>query len=285
MDWRFSGLPPSQYWKDIMKDFASLALSPGKYLSTFGSVRSSFNIASSNEEPSSAFFFFMNSETTDLDCPSEAMVNPPTLLRRMTSGMDGKMRTASKRSRSASTTSFTCSASSWTKINEPMKTFASSTSFLKAAAFFSSRSSSSRYPTHSQATPEFSFSLIALTAADMELWYWLSRTTYTTFRGALGPAGFSLAAWYSSVPMRRSSGELDVNMPPPLDSDTPLSSARALDMATAGAFTTRGVLTGSGARMPRNAEALASTHASDRGRMMHQALGLQSLRLSSHLGY
>ena len=65
----------------------------------------------------------------------------------------------------------------------------------------------------------------------------------------------------SSVPMRRSSGELDVNMPPPLDSDTPLSSARALDMATAGAFTTRGVLTGSGARMPRNAEALASTHA------------------------
>ena len=88
----------------------------------------------------------------------------------------------------------------------------------------------------------------------------------------------------SSVPMRRSSGELDVNMPPPLDSDTPLSSARALDMATAGAFTTRGVLTGSGARMPRKAAALASTHAVATDLMMHQALGLSSLRFASHLG-
>ena len=81
----------------------------------------------------------------------------------------------------------------------------------------------------------------------------------------------------SSVPMRRSSGELDVNMPPPLDSDTPLSSARALDMATAGAFTTRGVLTGSGARMPRNAEALASTHAIATRILMPQALCLGTL--------
>jgi len=83
--------------------------------------------------------------------------------------------------------------------------------------------------------------------------------------------------------MRRSSGELDVNMPPPLDSDTPLSSARALDMATAGAFTTAGVLTGSGARAPRNAAALASTHAVATDLMMHQALGDHSLRLLSHL--
>ena len=88
----------------------------------------------------------------------------------------------------------------------------------------------------------------------------------------------------SSVPMRRSSGELDVNMPPPLDSDTPLSSARALDMATAGAFTTAGVLTGSGARAPRNAAALASTHAVATDLMMHQALCLSSLRFASHLG-
>ena len=87
------------------------------------------------------------------------------------------------------------------------------------------------------------------------------------------------------MPMRRSSGELDVNMPPPLDSDTPLSSARALDMATAGAFTTAGVLTGSGARAPRNAAALASTHAVATDLMMHQALWLQSLRFMSHLGY
>ena len=58
-----------------------------------------------------------------------------------------------------------------------MKTFASSTSFLKASAFAGSRSSSSKYPTHSQATPEFSLSLMALTAADIDDWYWLSRTT------------------------------------------------------------------------------------------------------------
>jgi hypothetical protein len=177
MDCRFSGLPPSQYWNDIMKDLASLALSPGRYLSTLGSVLSNLSMASSKDEPSSAFFFFMNSLTTDLDCPNEAMVNPPTLLRRMTSGMDGKMRTASRRSRSASTTALTCSASSWTKMRLPMNTLASSTSFLKASALAGSLNSSSKYPTHSQATPEFSFSLMALTAADMELWYWLSRTT------------------------------------------------------------------------------------------------------------
>ena len=87
----------------------------------------------------------------------------------------------------------------------------------------------------------------------------------------------------SSVPMRRSSGELDVNMPPPLDSDTPLSSARALDMATAGAFTTAGVLTGSGARAPRNAAALDSTHAIAACLMMNQALSLSSLRFAIHL--
>ena len=77
--------------------------------------------------------------------------------------------------------------------------------------------------------------------------------------------------------MRRSSGELDVNMPPPLDSDTPLSSARALDMATAGAFTTAGVLTGSGARAPRNAAALASTHAVRNSIVMLQPLCLGTL--------
>ena len=80
----------------------------------------------------------------------------------------------------------------------------------------------------------------------------------------------------SSVPMRRSSGELVVNMPPPLDSDTPLSSARALDMATAGAFTTRGVLTGSGARMPRKAAAPVSTHADSTFIVMPQALRLST---------
>ena len=117
---------------------------PGRYLRTFGKVLSNLSMASSKDDPSSAFFFFMNSETTLLDCPREAIVKPPTLLRRMTSGIDGKMRTASRRSRSASTTAWTCSASSWTKMREPMKTFASSTSFLKAAALAGSLNSSKR---------------------------------------------------------------------------------------------------------------------------------------------
>jgi hypothetical protein len=35
---------------------------------------------------------------TDLDCPKLAMVNDPTLLRRITSGIEGKIKTASNRS-------------------------------------------------------------------------------------------------------------------------------------------------------------------------------------------
>ena len=43
----------------------------------------------------------------DLDWPREFMVKEPTLLRRMTSGMEGKMRQAERLSRSGATTSTT----------------------------------------------------------------------------------------------------------------------------------------------------------------------------------
>mmetsp|Transcript_24874 Transcript_24874/g.51405 ORF Transcript_24874/g.51405 Transcript_24874/m.51405 type:complete len:214 (+) Transcript_24874:168-809(+) len=131
IDSRFSGEPPSQYWKVIMNDLASLALSPGRYLSTFGSVRRSLSMPSSNDEPSCAFFCFMKSATIDLDWPRLAMVNEPTLFMRITSGIEGKITTASIWSRSGSTASTTFSASSCTKMSEPMKMLASFTSALK----------------------------------------------------------------------------------------------------------------------------------------------------------
>lgn len=79
-----------------------------KLLVTFGSVRRSFNMPSSNDEPSSFFFFFMNSPRTDLDWPKLVIENEPTLFILMTSGMDGKIKTASRRSRWGDTTSTTC---------------------------------------------------------------------------------------------------------------------------------------------------------------------------------
>jgi len=143
-DSRFSGEPPSQYWNDIMKLLASAALSLGRNLSTFGSVLSSLSMPSSKLLPSSFFFFFMKSPMTDCDCPRFFIVKLPILLSRITSGMDGNTSTASRRARSGSTTESTFSASSCTKIREPMKTFASATSALKDANASSLRSSSSR---------------------------------------------------------------------------------------------------------------------------------------------
>ena len=78
-----------------MNVLASPALSLGKNLRTFGNVLSNFNIPSSNELPSSCFFFFIKSATTDLLCPKFFIVNDPTLFIRITSGMLGKTRTAS----------------------------------------------------------------------------------------------------------------------------------------------------------------------------------------------
>mmetsp|Transcript_24828 Transcript_24828/g.80282 ORF Transcript_24828/g.80282 Transcript_24828/m.80282 type:complete len:227 (+) Transcript_24828:458-1138(+) len=180
IDLKFSGEPPNQYWKDIKNDLASLALSPGKYFRTLGNVLKSFNMASSNEPWSSDFFCFMKSPITDLDCPKDAMVKDPSLFKRITSGIDGNTTMASIRSLSAATASATTSASSWTKISDPTKIFAVARSALNISTFFGSRSSSSKYPTHSQLTSLCSFS--SRTAADIDAWYCDSRTTYTTLK-------------------------------------------------------------------------------------------------------
>mmetsp|Transcript_36665 Transcript_36665/g.109031 ORF Transcript_36665/g.109031 Transcript_36665/m.109031 type:complete len:221 (-) Transcript_36665:485-1147(-) len=137
----FSGEPPSQYCSDIMKERASLALSPGRNLSTLGSVRTSFSMPSWNEVPL-GLFFFMKSSITFLDWPIDAIVKEPILLRRITAGIDGKTQTASIVSRYGSTASTTLSASSCTKMSEPMKMLASATSFLNCSKLAGSRSSS-----------------------------------------------------------------------------------------------------------------------------------------------
>mmetsp|Transcript_24794 Transcript_24794/g.37897 ORF Transcript_24794/g.37897 Transcript_24794/m.37897 type:complete len:237 (+) Transcript_24794:3521-4231(+) len=210
---RFSGDPPSQYWNDIMKVRASAALSLGKNFNTLGRVRRSLSIPSSKEDPSSCFFFFIKSATTLLLCPKFFMVNFPTLFNLMTSGMEGKIKTASSSSLLGATTSVTFSASSCTKINDPMKTLASATSALNFSNVSSSRSSSNRYPTDSTAMLSFP-ALIRFTAPVMEDWYCDSSTTYTTFMVGRSPG--------SSGVIRRFS-ELDaVNIPPPEDMAAPL---------------------------------------------------------------
>lgn len=78
-----------------MNVLASAALSLGRNFNTFGRVLSNFNIPSSNELPSSCFFFFMKSAMTLLLCPRFFIVNDPTLFSLMTSGMLGKTSTAS----------------------------------------------------------------------------------------------------------------------------------------------------------------------------------------------
>mmetsp|Transcript_295 Transcript_295/g.866 ORF Transcript_295/g.866 Transcript_295/m.866 type:complete len:267 (-) Transcript_295:169-969(-) len=176
---RLSVLPPSQYCRLSMKLRASCALSDGRYLRTLGSVRTSLSMPSSKPPPLFCFLDFMNSAMALLLCPSCDMLKLPSLLRRMTAGMEGKMTHASSSSRRGCTTSITLSASSSTKMSEPMKTLASPTSFLKLSKLSGSRSSSSRYPTTSTASSG-RVSLICLTAAESELWYCASRTTYTT---------------------------------------------------------------------------------------------------------
>mmetsp|Transcript_54202 Transcript_54202/g.128744 ORF Transcript_54202/g.128744 Transcript_54202/m.128744 type:complete len:325 (-) Transcript_54202:63-1037(-) len=205
---RFSGEPPSQYWKESMKLRASCALSDGRYLRTLGRVRRSLSMEPSKDAPFSCFFFFMNSPITDCDCPSCAIVNEPTLLRRITSGMEGKMSTASSLSRSGVTTSTTFSASSCTKMSEPMKTLAVSMSAWNALSVAGLRSSSRRYPTVSIHTLSWP-ALMRLLATVIDDWYCDSSTTYTTLN-FLRPLTFSGM-------IRRSSGLLVVKNPPPPD--------------------------------------------------------------------
>jgi hypothetical protein len=90
-----------------MKERASFALSDGRYLRTFGNVLNSLSIPSSKEDPFSFFFFFMKSPITDFDCPRLAIVKVPTLLSLITSGIEGKIRTASSLSRLGARTSTT----------------------------------------------------------------------------------------------------------------------------------------------------------------------------------
>mmetsp|Transcript_5023 Transcript_5023/g.18749 ORF Transcript_5023/g.18749 Transcript_5023/m.18749 type:complete len:230 (+) Transcript_5023:3463-4152(+) len=171
---RLSVLPPSQYCREFMKFRASAALSEGRYFSTLGSVLTSLSMPSSN--PPDSFFFFMKDAMADLLCPSCAMENVPSLFRRITAGMEGKMRHASRLSRSGVTISTTFSASSSMKISDPMKMLDSSTSFFNIARFFTSRSSSRRYPETSKQTLSL-FVLSWFTAADSADWYCGSKTT------------------------------------------------------------------------------------------------------------
>mmetsp|Transcript_8545 Transcript_8545/g.29142 ORF Transcript_8545/g.29142 Transcript_8545/m.29142 type:complete len:213 (+) Transcript_8545:3808-4446(+) len=129
---RFSGDPPSQYWKLSMKARASLAFSLGRYLSTLGSARRSLSMPSSKVAPE-GLFFFMKSPRAPLELPAFFISKEPTFWRRITSGMDGKTMHADMRCRWGSTASTTLSASSCTKMSEPMKMSASATSFLKAS--------------------------------------------------------------------------------------------------------------------------------------------------------
>ena len=76
-----------------MKLRASWPCRRGRYLSTLGRVRTSLSMPSS--KPPDSFFFFMKEAMADLDWPSCAMEKVPSLLRRITAGMEGKIRHAS----------------------------------------------------------------------------------------------------------------------------------------------------------------------------------------------
>ena len=87
---RLSGVPPSQYWKLSMKERASWAFSTGRYFKTVGKVFSSLSIASWNPAlPPFSLRFFMNWAMALLLWPSWAIEKVPSLLRRITSGMEG----------------------------------------------------------------------------------------------------------------------------------------------------------------------------------------------------
>ena len=132
---RLSGVPPSQYWKLSMKERASCAFSTGRYLSTAGRVLRSLSIASWNpaEEPPFSLRFFMNWAMALLLWPSWAIEKVPSLLRRITSGIEGNTTAALSRSRWGATASTTFWARSSMKISEAMNTSAAATSAQKSA--------------------------------------------------------------------------------------------------------------------------------------------------------
>ncbi len=116
-----------------MKLRASWAFSTGRYLSTVGRVFSSFNIASWKPAPPASLRLRMKLAMALLLWPSWAIEKLPSLLSRITSGIEGKTTTALRRSRWGATASTTFWAKSSMKINEAMKTSASATSAQNAA--------------------------------------------------------------------------------------------------------------------------------------------------------
>ena len=130
---RLSGVPPSQYWKLSMKERASWAFSTGRYFNTVGKVLSSLSMASWKPAPPASLRFFIKLAIALLLWPSWAMEKLPSLLSRITSGMEGNTTTALRRSRWGATASTTFWARSSIKISEAMKTSASATSAQKEA--------------------------------------------------------------------------------------------------------------------------------------------------------
>ncbi len=130
---RLSGVPPSQYWKLSMKERASWAFSTGRYLRTVGRVLSSLSMASWKPAPPASFRFFMKPAMALLLWPSWAIEKVPSLLRRITSGMEGNTTAALRLSRWGATASTTFWARSSMKISEAMNTSAAATSAQKSA--------------------------------------------------------------------------------------------------------------------------------------------------------
>mmetsp|Transcript_94248 Transcript_94248/g.288356 ORF Transcript_94248/g.288356 Transcript_94248/m.288356 type:complete len:235 (-) Transcript_94248:133-837(-) len=152
---RFSGVPPSQCCKDRMKVRASRAWSPGKNFRTLGNVRTNFSSPSWKLPPPPAFLPCPPNACcrTSLTCwakeprgpPVMAVKsNDPSLFSFITSGMEGKQRQMSRRSRTGWTTSTSFSANSCTKIREQMKAFASCRSPPSSSKALGSRISSSK---------------------------------------------------------------------------------------------------------------------------------------------
>mmetsp|Transcript_39021 Transcript_39021/g.85331 ORF Transcript_39021/g.85331 Transcript_39021/m.85331 type:complete len:212 (-) Transcript_39021:569-1204(-) len=173
----FSGVPPSQCCSERMKVLASFAWSPGRNLSTLGKVRTSLSRLSWKAPPEAAglpackvlFRASLICSAKEPRGPPVSFVrsNVPSLLSFMTSGMEGKQRQASRRSRWGATSSTSFSASSCTKMREQTKILASSRSFLSSSTVSGLRISSKRYPTHSAqiGPPDL---LICFTAAVIE---------------------------------------------------------------------------------------------------------------------
>lgn len=98
-----------------MFHFLTCAFCEGRYLSTVGSVRTSFSMLSSKLSLDFRMFF-MKAAIGDFDCPNCAMLKVPSLFIFMTAGIEGKTRQASRVSLSGFTTSTICNEVAWTQL-------------------------------------------------------------------------------------------------------------------------------------------------------------------------